>query len=100
MPPFLEKHKVLLPTQFGFHKHTFPAHALLDLVGNLYDQLNSINYVGLLHLDLKKAFDTVSHEILWKLDRCGICGSCFLLHPLLTEHYLCLFVGSSPLTYQ
>ena len=31
---FLEKHKVLLPTQYGFQKNTSMAHALLDVVTN------------------------------------------------------------------
>ena len=77
MSKLLEKHNVLLPTQYAFQKNTSTTHALLDAVSNIFDQLNSKNYVGLLLLNFKKAFDTVSYEILFmKLDHYGIRGPC------------------------
>ena len=77
MSAFLEKHKELLPTQYGFQKNTSTTHALLDVVSNSFDQLNSKNYVGLLLIDFKRSFDTASHEILlMKLDHSSIRGPC------------------------
>ena len=72
---FLEKHSLLLPTQFGFRRNHSTTHALLDVVTSCYDNINDTNYTALLFLGLKKAFDTVKHEILiHKLEHYGICG--------------------------
>ena len=72
---FLEKHSLLLPTQFGFRRNHSTTHALLDVVTSCYDNINDTNYTALLFLDLKKAFDTVKHEILiHKLEHYGIRG--------------------------
>ena len=50
-------------SQYGFQKEISTAHALLDLIATSFDNINN-NLLGLLFLDLQKAFDTVSHEIL------------------------------------
>ena len=63
-------------SQYGFQKKISTAHAVLDLVTTSFDNINNNLYTGLLFLDLRKAFDTVSHEILLsKLDHYGIRGS-------------------------
>ena len=48
----------------AFKKDKSTTHAALDLVTEMYDNINSNQYTGLVLLDFKKAFDTVSHSVL------------------------------------
>ena len=70
---FLNKHKVMQNTQYGFRSEVSTNHALIDVVTNRYDNINSNEYEGLIFFDLTKAFDTVNHDIA-KLAHCGIRG--------------------------
>ena len=64
---------LLYPNQFSFQSKTSTAHAMLDVVTSLYDSINRNQYSGLVLIDLKKAFDTVSHTaLLNKLHNYGI----------------------------
>ena len=63
---FFQKHHMLYPDQFGFQSKTSTAHAMLDVVTSLYDSINRNQYSGLVLIDLKKAFDTVSQTTLPK----------------------------------
>jgi len=58
------KHSVLHEAQYGFQHNLSTQHAILDIVSNTYDQLNQGKNVGLDFFDIKKAFDTVNHDIL------------------------------------
>jgi len=48
--------------QYEFQMTT--CHTILDVVTNIYDQINNNAYTGAIFLDYKKAFDSISHSIL------------------------------------
>ena len=71
----LNKHNVIQKTQYGFQKNVSTNHAIIDVVTNSLENIDSKVYTGMVFLDLTKAFDTVSHEILiHKLDHYSIRG--------------------------
>lgn len=72
---FLHEHKVLYNYQYGFRTGSSTLTATSELVDDIYNAMDSQKMVGVLFLDLKKAFDTIDHHILLqKLDVCGIRG--------------------------
>ena len=77
---FIEKHNILSTTQYGFRSKFSPEHAVVDIVSSCYDSINDGQFTGLIMLDLKKAFDSVTHYILLqKLEHYGIRGKAFNL---------------------
>ena len=72
---FLEKNNILYKYQFGFRKNHATTHALTEVIDYIYRSLDEGNYVFGIYIDLKKAFDTVQHQILLqKLQHYGIRG--------------------------
>ena len=55
---------VFYKRQFGFRKNHSPSHAIITLVERVSKALDTGKYVVGVFLDLKKAFDTVDHNIL------------------------------------
>ncbi len=72
---FLTKHSILYAYQFGFRENHSTAMALIEIVDNIYQELENGKYVAGIYLDISKAFDTVDHSILlYKLEHYGIRG--------------------------
>ena len=61
---FIDKETILYKSQFGFRKSHSTNHAIISLVENVNQALDSGNVLVGVFLDLKKAFDTVDHKIL------------------------------------
>ena len=72
---FLEINNVIDPLQFGFRKKHSTAHALTSLTEKVKQIIDDGNYSCGVFIDLKKAFDTVNHQILLKkLEHYGMRG--------------------------
>ena len=72
---FLETFNCLYKLQFGFKQNTSTVHALISITEEIRDAIDSGSFACGIFIDLKKAFDTVDHEILLsKLSYYGIRG--------------------------
>lgn len=75
MSSFFEKHKIIYHMQYGFRSGSSTSNALCELVESLYTSIEKKKMIGAVFIDLKKAFDTLDHEILLsKLAAYGIRG--------------------------
>ncbi|XP_055604933.1 uncharacterized protein LOC129753162 [Uranotaenia lowii] len=66
---FLEAQNLLTNRQYGFRKGCDTLTATGELLEEVYCDLDNRRYSGALFLDLKKAFDTINHELLLKKTR-------------------------------
>jgi len=72
---FLILNSVFYESQFGFQKGKSTSHSLIEIVENIRDCIDSSMYGCGIFIDLKKAFDTVNHDILVKkLEHYGVRG--------------------------
>ena len=69
---YLDRHNILTSRQHGFRKSHSTITAMTSLLHNIYKNLNIKRETYLVYLDLRKAFDTVSHVIL--TDKLGNIG--------------------------
>ena len=76
MTNFLDKFNILSATQFGFRKNMSTETTLLKFIDFIHDGLNKNENVGVIYMDLSKAFDMINHKILEeKLEHYGFRGS-------------------------
>ena len=66
MTKFLNKNDIITPSQFGFRINSSTELAITTLFDKLLNNLNENKVTLLLFLDLRKAFDSVSHQLLLK----------------------------------
>ena len=72
---FVKSFDILFNKQFGFRSGLSTSDALIEFMCDVYKSIDNDEYVISTFIDFKKAFDTVSHNILLsKLDYYGIRG--------------------------
>ena len=73
----LRKNKILFSYQFGFRHNYSTNHALISLIELIRNALDNGNFACGFFVNLQKAFDTVNHDILSKLNHYSIRGLAF-----------------------
>ena len=77
MESFICRNSILTPCQFGFRKGRSTSLAVIKLVSHVVQAYHQKIYSACFFLDLRKAFDTVDHELLIKkLEHYGFRGQC------------------------
>lgn len=61
---YLTKNNIITPRQFGFRKGVGTEDALIELTSHLYDQLDKHKKLIAGFLDIRKAYDSIDHNIL------------------------------------
>ena len=61
---FLDKNNLMHSSQYGFRKSHSTEHAILDIVETILSNMDKRYFSCGVFIDLKKAFDTVNHQIL------------------------------------
>ena len=83
---FIMGNNILYDKQFGFRKGHSTSHAIITLVNKVCKSLDERRIVGGVYLDIRKAFDSISHQILLdKLHKIGIRGN---IHCLLKNYLM------------
>ena len=76
MESFIKQKDLLPSSQYGFRKTHSTQHAILDIVNAIQTNMDKQLFSCGAFIDLKKAFDTVDHNILLhKRDHYGFCGA-------------------------
>ena len=73
---FLEDNNILYEKQYGFRKKNSTIFSLIEITEKIKESIDKNKYGCGIFIDLRKAFDTVNHDILLKkLDHYGIRGT-------------------------
>ena len=73
---FFTSEDLIFKSQYGFRKKHSCEHVITELVGEITKGYENVKHTIALFLDLSKAFDTISHNILFaKLECYGVCGT-------------------------
>ena len=94
---WLNKHSLISTNQYGFQRGRSTADALISLTDQIYSALNSKEHSISVFVDLRKAFDTVQHDILLsKMQLMGFRGlPLALFKSYLSNRKQCVRVGSA-----
>ena len=92
---YMEENRLFTRHQFGFRKNHSTTYLMLDLFDEIYKSKSKLFKPGIIFLDIKKAFDTVNHEILIKkLMYYGIGGTVLTwFKNFLSDRYQCTRFG-------
>ena len=73
---FLDENNILYDKQFGFRKKNSTIFSLIEITEKIKESIDNKKFGCGIFIDLRKAFDTVNHDILLKkLDHYGIRGN-------------------------
>ena len=99
---FFKINGTIYKNQFGFQKKISTENAVLKIYNEIAKRMEEGEYVLSLFLDLKKAFDTVDHQLLLsKLYKYGIRGNAYhLLKSFLTDRQQCTLVNGCKSSYK
>ena len=88
---YMEDNRLFSRHQFGFRKNHSTNYLMFDLIDEIYKSKSKCFKPGIIFLDIKKAFDTVNHDILLeKLKYYGIGGIVLIwFQNFLTNRYQC-----------
>ena len=75
MIEFIDQNNILSPNQFGFRKGLSTESAIIQFIDNVHKGLDKRHHTIAIFMDLSKAFDVLSHNILFnKLEHYGFRG--------------------------
>jgi len=75
---YLCANNILSDNQFGFRRNHSTCLALINVMDDIYEHIDSNDKVLAIYLDLQKAFDCIDHNILlYKMNHIGIRGTVY-----------------------
>ena len=92
----MEENKLFSNQQYGFRKNYSTTYLMLDLFDEIYNSKSKLKKPAIIFLDIRKAFDTVHHDILInKLKHYGIGGRALIwISNFLHDRYQCTKIGN------